>query len=166
MNRPKRIIIEESVVLDTEKGKVLLEPGAMIEVCESNKPSKNNPVDYNQHKICVDTVKNPLKAMLLGGPSQSEAERILRDKFGYSTFEIQKLKSTGKIVNENRKRLLRPYKRLYESRPRRRKNLISESKKRKFQKEFRERVLRRIQEQRAPKEYKVKVRTSSYSWGD
>jgi len=113
MNRPKRIIIEESTVINTEKGKVLLEPGAMIEVCESNK----------QHGIGV--------------------------------------------LYEFRKSALRRHKSgLYESRPRRRKNLISESRRRKFQKEFRERVLRRIQEQRAPREYKVKVRTSSYSRGD
>lgn len=30
-------------------------------VSESRKPSRNNIADYNQHRIAVDTVKNPNK---------------------------------------------------------------------------------------------------------
>jgi hypothetical protein len=49
-------------------------------------------IDKHQLKICKDTVRNPLKGMFLGGPSASEAEQILRDKFGYIDEQIQKLK--------------------------------------------------------------------------
>ena len=47
--------------------------------------------DKHQKKIAIDTVKNPSKA-LLGGPSPEEAEKILKDKFGMSDKQIQKLK--------------------------------------------------------------------------
>ncbi|MBT87768.1 MAG: hypothetical protein CMD55_03780 [Gammaproteobacteria bacterium] len=47
--------------------------------------------DTKQKRIAIDTVKNPNKA-LLGGPSASEAEDILKTKFGYSDNQIAKLK--------------------------------------------------------------------------
>jgi len=47
--------------------------------------------DTRQKRIAIDTVKNPNKA-LLGGPSVSEAEDILKTKFGYSDNQIAKLK--------------------------------------------------------------------------
>ena len=45
----------------------------------------------NQEKIAIDTVKNPNKS-LLGGPTASEAEKMLRTKFGYTDKQIAKLK--------------------------------------------------------------------------
>lgn len=51
-----------------------------------------NPADKNQLKILKDTVKNPAKGMFLGGPSAEEAEKILKQKFGYSDAQIKKLK--------------------------------------------------------------------------
>lgn len=48
--------------------------------------------DKHQHKICVDNVKNPMKARILGGPSAEEAEHLLRTKFGYKDHQIKKLK--------------------------------------------------------------------------
>mgnify|MGYP003564588529 FL=1 len=50
----------------------------------------------HQEKIARDTVKNPDKA-LLGGPSAEEAEKMLRDKFGYSDAQIKKLKESAHI---------------------------------------------------------------------
>lgn len=49
--------------------------------------------DKHQHKIAKDTVRNPAKA-LLGGPSVEEAERTLRNKFGYNDEKIRKLKES------------------------------------------------------------------------
>lgn len=48
----------------------------------------------HQEKIAKDTVKNPDKA-LLGGPSVEEAEKMLKDKFGYTDAQITKLKKTA-----------------------------------------------------------------------
>ncbi len=48
--------------------------------------------DAHQKKIAIDTVKNPMKGKLLGGPSAAEAEEILKTKFGYSDAQIAKLK--------------------------------------------------------------------------
>lgn len=48
--------------------------------------------DKHQLKILKDTVKNPAKGMFLGGPSAEEAEKILKQKFGYSDAQIKKLK--------------------------------------------------------------------------
>lgn len=59
-------------------------------VSEKKVPKKGSP-DYHQHKIAVDTVKNPRKSFM-GGPSATEAEETLMDKFGYSKKEIEKLK--------------------------------------------------------------------------
>ena len=47
--------------------------------------------DKHQKKILIDTVKNPMKGMFLGGPNAEEAERILRTKFGYTDAKIKHL---------------------------------------------------------------------------
>lgn len=52
--------------------------------------------DQHQHKIAVDTVKNPMKSFL-GGPNAAQSENILRSKFGYTDSMINKLKAR---VNE------------------------------------------------------------------
>lgn len=49
--------------------------------------------DQHQERICRDTVRNPAKG-LLGGPSATEAEQTLREKFGYSDARITKLKES------------------------------------------------------------------------
>jgi hypothetical protein len=46
----------------------------------------------HEHAIAVDTVKNPLKGLFLGGPNAAQAESNLRGKFGYNDAEIGKLK--------------------------------------------------------------------------
>jgi hypothetical protein len=51
-----------------------------------------NRPDVYQHLICVDTVKNPNKA-LLGGVSYSEAVHILKSKFKYTDNDINTLES-------------------------------------------------------------------------
>ena len=59
---------------------------------EAKKPQRGTP-DWHQHRISVDTVRNPAKE-IMGGPSAAEAEDTLRTKFGYSDEEIQKLKES------------------------------------------------------------------------
>lgn len=49
-------------------------------------------MDKHQLRICIDTVKNPLKGKFLGGPTAEEAEILLKDKFGWSNKAIDKLK--------------------------------------------------------------------------
>lgn len=56
---------------------------------EAKKPKKGTP-EWHQHRIAVDTVKNPNKA-LLGGPSEKEAIKTLKKKFGYTDKDIKKL---------------------------------------------------------------------------
>ena len=63
-------------------------------VITANKSGVDESVDSpdtKQKRIAIDTVKNPSKE-LLGGPSASEAEDILKTKFGYSDKQIAKLK--------------------------------------------------------------------------
>jgi len=48
--------------------------------------------DQHQLRICIDTVKNPMKGQFMGGPSAEEAEKILREKFKFGEGQIQKLK--------------------------------------------------------------------------
>lgn len=80
------------------------------QLAEAKKPPRSNVADYNQHRIAVDTVKNPNKSMF-GGPSAEESEEILRNKFGYTDQEINMLKgvtesrSSGDVkkINEVRK---------------------------------------------------------------
>lgn len=49
--------------------------------------------EKHQLKILLDTVRNPMKGVFLGGPNANEAEKTLRDKFNYSDAEILKLKT-------------------------------------------------------------------------
>jgi hypothetical protein len=72
-----------------------------VEVSPSKKgrdPSKKRSgersvADKHQLRILIDTVKNPMKGMFLGGPSAEEAEETLRHKFHYTNAQIQGLKS-------------------------------------------------------------------------
>jgi hypothetical protein len=56
------------------------------------RPSKNNPPDYHQHKILCDNVRNPMKALFLSNTTAEESEKTLREKFGYTDKDIEKLK--------------------------------------------------------------------------
>jgi hypothetical protein len=47
--------------------------------------------DKHQYKIAVDTVRNPMKGVFMGGMSEDEAIKILKTKFKYSDAEIKKL---------------------------------------------------------------------------
>jgi hypothetical protein len=51
-----------------------------------------NVPDKHQLRIAVDTVKNPLKGLFLGGMDANQAEKLLREKFGYSETSIERLK--------------------------------------------------------------------------
>ena len=51
--------------------------------------------DQHQHRIAVDTVKNPLKGTFLGGMNADEAEKLLTGKFGYSQATVDKMKGGG-----------------------------------------------------------------------
>jgi len=48
--------------------------------------------EKHQLKILKDTIRNPAKA-LLGGPTEREAEQMLREQFGYTPNEIDKLRN-------------------------------------------------------------------------
>ncbi len=48
--------------------------------------------DQHQHRIAVDTVKNPMKGFL-GGPNAAQAEAILRNKYGYNDAAINRIKN-------------------------------------------------------------------------
>jgi len=63
-------------------------PGEFDEVEEAK---ELHPAEAHQKKIAIETVKNPSKE-LLGGMSASEAEMLLKKKFGMSEKEIEKLK--------------------------------------------------------------------------
>lgn len=61
----------------------------------------------NHHlKICIDTVKNPLKGEFLGGPTAEQAEKILREEYGWSGLRIHGLKLHGE--GERRRNAKRP----------------------------------------------------------
>src|SRR5665811_1375456 len=49
----------------------------------------------HEHTIAVDTVKNPMKGVFLGGPTAGQAESKLRSRFGYSDNEISNLKGSS-----------------------------------------------------------------------
>ena len=61
----------------------------------------NGPSEKHQLKVLLDTVRNPMKGKFLGGPSAEEAEETLRNTFGYSDAEIDKIK--GKSASTRRK---------------------------------------------------------------
>ena len=68
-----------------------LTPAEQKRKTELEKKLGVNEAKSNQEKIAIDTVKNPNKS-LLGGPTASEAEKMLRTKFGYTDKQIAKLK--------------------------------------------------------------------------
>jgi len=47
--------------------------------------------DKHQLKILKDTVRNPAKA-LMGGPTEAEAVRVLKEKFGYTEKQLDTLR--------------------------------------------------------------------------
>jgi hemoglobin-like flavoprotein len=59
-------------------------------------PKKGTP-DYHQHKIAVDTIKNPNKGLFMKGPSVEEAKDTLRKKFNYTDKDIEKLSESLNI---------------------------------------------------------------------
>jgi hypothetical protein len=57
--------------------------------------------DQHQHRIAVETVKRPM-LKLLGGMDLYEAERLLKEKFGYTDKQINLLKQSEYVCNEIR----------------------------------------------------------------
>ncbi len=56
------------------------------------KPNRqNNPAAWHEHRIAVDTVRNPMKSFL-GGPSAEQAAQTLRQRYAYSDSEIESLR--------------------------------------------------------------------------
>jgi len=84
------VVVKEEEEVEAEEETV-----EEAKVNEKKVPKKGSP-DYHQHKIAVDTVRNPMKSFM-GGPSSKEAEETLIKKFGYSKKEVDKLKES---VNE------------------------------------------------------------------
>lgn len=80
--------------LDKKSGSTIYGPVKIVESISEKKVPKKGSVDFNQHKIAVDTLKNPNKGLFMGGPSAKEAEETLMKKFGYTTQEINKLKES------------------------------------------------------------------------
>jgi len=48
--------------------------------------------EKHQLKILKDTIRNPMKA-LMGGPTEREAEKILKEQYGYTEKQIDKLRN-------------------------------------------------------------------------
>lgn len=48
--------------------------------------------DRHRLRICLDSVRFPRKARFLGGPAPEEAERVLREVFGFSQRQIDRLR--------------------------------------------------------------------------
>jgi hypothetical protein len=55
------------------------------------KTKKDNIPDYNQEKILIDIVMNPIKGIFLSKISLIDAIKILKEKFHYTDEEIKKL---------------------------------------------------------------------------
>jgi hypothetical protein len=47
--------------------------------------------EKHQLKILKDTIRNPAKE-LLGGPTEREAEQMLKERFGYTNKQINNLR--------------------------------------------------------------------------
>ena len=60
-------------------------------IISEKKIPKKGTAEFHQHKIALDTVKNPMKGKFMGGPSYEESIEILTSKFGYSKADIRKL---------------------------------------------------------------------------
>ena len=57
----------------------------------TKKPTKGTP-EWHQHKIAVDTVKNPMKSLLNTKPySVDDAKKMLKDNYGYSDKDLKDL---------------------------------------------------------------------------
>lgn len=52
----------------------------------------SNVAHKNQLKVLKDTVRNPAKA-LMGGPTEAEAVTVLKEKFGYTDKQLDKLRN-------------------------------------------------------------------------
>jgi len=66
----------------------------------------NSPGEKHQLKVLIDTVRNPMKGKFLGGPSAEDAEKTLRDTFGYSDAEIDRIKGKGVQAARRRERVV------------------------------------------------------------
>ncbi len=83
------------VFFKSDEGKNYKAPKAKVMPVSDIKFNEGKDVpSKHQEKIAKDTVKNPDKA-LLGGPSEEEAEKMLKNKFGYTDAQITKLKKTA-----------------------------------------------------------------------
>jgi len=85
----KKLHKESMKITKTRLKEIIKEEVALLK--EKKIPKKSDPPAWHQHRIAVDTVKNPMKA-LLGNITVEEYEEILRDKFGYNDKDIAKLK--------------------------------------------------------------------------
>lgn len=74
-----------------EQGESYGRAARLLGVSEKIVPKPGTP-DAHQHRIALDTMRNPAKG-LMGGPTAQEAEQMLRSKFKYSEEEIKKLKN-------------------------------------------------------------------------
>ncbi len=54
-------------------------------------PKKGTP-EWYEYKIAVDTIKNPLKGKFMSGPSQQQAIKTLKNNFGFTDKQINRLK--------------------------------------------------------------------------
>ena len=60
-----------------------------------NWEAEANATDIQQKKIAIETVKNPAKA-LLGGMSEEQAVKILKNVHKYNDKQITKLREVNK----------------------------------------------------------------------
>lgn len=58
---------------------------------DRRRKSGNVVADKHQLKILKDTVRNPTKA-LMGGPTETEAVRVLKERFGYTDKQLDILR--------------------------------------------------------------------------
>ena len=87
---------------------VIGEKGGKVYVAKNSDLGESKSVpDKHQEKIAKDTLRNPNKS-LMGGPSAKEAEEILRNKFGYSTAQIKKLKESTRINERKTRQMVDP----------------------------------------------------------
>lgn len=58
----------------------------------SKPPAHLSVPDRHHLCICLDSVRFPLKAYFMGGPTPAQAEHYLLTKFGYTASRIAKLR--------------------------------------------------------------------------
>lgn len=56
-----------------------------------SKTPKKGTADYHEHRIAFDTIKNPNKGFFLGGITEKEAIKVLKEKYEYSNADIEKI---------------------------------------------------------------------------